>query len=342
MQTRQVWIGSSIQSSLAFLSLSLPLVLLLSRCMSLSDPAAIPDTPRGRGPQPPQKEETAEQEEPLSLFDLPAAPQTVRGGPDRHPGQCRLRRPQLRDSSLTPRLNHQAIGPLNLTPPRPHTQPTPPPSASKREAWPWPFAAPDIELLRRFSSKSVGVFRGGVGLISPKTRTMAFFSKLLVSRGISLEKCSEKYIMYINSKKKQNKNNVTNKGNSASSFSNNRVLLGCVTTHCRFFIWFFLFFSFFLIHSPIIAVFISSLVFQWYSLLWKPGASSARERARLSYNTRSCQYLNTGFSPQNIPQSKTQTCCNFCGTTVRTWPFYTWGIRFKRFLSTRDAHATNG
>lgn len=76
--------------------------LLLSRRMSLSDPAAIPDTPRGRGAQPPQKEETAEQEEPLSLFDLPAAPQAVRGGPDRHPGQCRLRRPQLRDSSLTP------------------------------------------------------------------------------------------------------------------------------------------------------------------------------------------------------------------------------------------------
>lgn len=47
-----------------------------------------------------------------------------------------------------PCLNHQAIGPLNL------------PSASKREAWPRPFAAPDIELLRRFSSKSVGVFLG--------------------------------------------------------------------------------------------------------------------------------------------------------------------------------------
>lgn len=71
------------------------------RCMSLSDPAAFPDTPRRRGPQPRRKEETAEQEEPLSLFDLPAAPQTVRGGPDRHPGQCRVRGPQLRDPSLT-------------------------------------------------------------------------------------------------------------------------------------------------------------------------------------------------------------------------------------------------
>lgn len=51
--------------------------LLPVRCMPLSDPAAIRDTPRGRGCQPPQKEETAKQEEPLSLFDLLPAPQAV-------------------------------------------------------------------------------------------------------------------------------------------------------------------------------------------------------------------------------------------------------------------------
>lgn len=71
------------------------------RCVSLSDPAAISDTPRGRGSQPPQKEEKAKQEEPLSLFDLLPAPQAVRGGPDRHSGQCRLRGPKLWDSTLT-------------------------------------------------------------------------------------------------------------------------------------------------------------------------------------------------------------------------------------------------
>ena len=71
------------------------------RCVSLSDPAAISDTPRGRGPPPPQNEEKAKQEEPLSLFDLLPAQQAVRGGPDRHPGQCRLRGPKLWDSTLT-------------------------------------------------------------------------------------------------------------------------------------------------------------------------------------------------------------------------------------------------
>lgn len=54
------------------LSLCLP-----GRCVPLSDPAAIPDNPRGRGSQPPPKEEKAKQEEPLSLFDLPPAPQAV-------------------------------------------------------------------------------------------------------------------------------------------------------------------------------------------------------------------------------------------------------------------------
>lgn len=90
-----------------------------------------------------------------------------------------------------------------------------------------------------------------------------------------------------------------------------------------------LFFGFF-VHSLIIEGFISFLVFQWYSVLWKPGASSARERARLSYNTPSCQYLNTGFSPQNIPQSKTQTCCNFCG------------ILYVLGLFTREAYGSKG
>lgn len=71
------------------------------RCVPLSDPAAVPDTPRGRGSQPPPKEETTEQEESLSLFDLPPAAQAVRGGPDRHPGQCRLRGSQLRHPPLT-------------------------------------------------------------------------------------------------------------------------------------------------------------------------------------------------------------------------------------------------
>lgn len=71
------------------------------RCVPLSDPAAIPDTPRGRGSQPLQKEEKAKQEESLSLFDLLPAPQAVWGGSDRHSGQCRLRGPKLWDSSLT-------------------------------------------------------------------------------------------------------------------------------------------------------------------------------------------------------------------------------------------------
>lgn len=80
---------------------SLPALLSGSRfrCVSLSDPAAISDTPRGRGP--PQKEEKAQQEEPLYLFNLLPAPQAVWGGPDRHTGQCRLRGPKLWDSSLT-------------------------------------------------------------------------------------------------------------------------------------------------------------------------------------------------------------------------------------------------
>lgn len=95
-----------------FFSLSPP----PSRCMSLSDPAAISDTPRGRGSQPPRKEEKAKQEEPLSLFDLPAAPQAVRGGPDRHSGQCRLRRPQLRDSPLT-RVPTKPLDSTKLTSP---------------------------------------------------------------------------------------------------------------------------------------------------------------------------------------------------------------------------------
>jgi len=43
--------------------------------VSLSDPAAISDPPRGRGS--PQKEEKAKQEEPLYLFDLLPAPQAV-------------------------------------------------------------------------------------------------------------------------------------------------------------------------------------------------------------------------------------------------------------------------
>lgn len=47
------------------------------RCVSLSDPAEISDTPRGRGSQLPQKEEKAEQEEPISLFDLLPASQAV-------------------------------------------------------------------------------------------------------------------------------------------------------------------------------------------------------------------------------------------------------------------------
>lgn len=93
------------------------------RCVPLSDPAAIPDTPRGRGSQPPQEEETAEQEESLSLFDLPPAPQAIRGGPDRHPGQCRLRGPQLRHPPLTPRAR-QAIGLDSIKEP---TSPHPPP-----------------------------------------------------------------------------------------------------------------------------------------------------------------------------------------------------------------------
>lgn len=136
-----------------FLYPPLSLLPLLSRCMSLSDPAAIPDTPRGRGPQPPQKEKTAEQEEPLSLFDLPAAPQTVRGRPDRHPGQCRLRRPQLRDSSLTPfePPSHWTIEPTPLS------RPSSPPQKDK----------PDHGLLlllvlsySRVSQPSLSVFWG--------------------------------------------------------------------------------------------------------------------------------------------------------------------------------------
>lgn len=130
-----------------------------------------------------------------------------------------------------PRLNHQAIGPLTY--PTPSTSPSA--SASKREAWPRPFAALDIELLRFFSPPPKSkCFSGGAGQhpprlntvagvgeeISPKTRTMAFFfSKLLVSRGISLEKCSEKYIMYINSKKQNKKKTRTNKQNKQGKFS---------------------------------------------------------------------------------------------------------------------------
>lgn len=110
-----------------------------------------------------------------------------------------------------PRLNHQAIGPLTYPP-----APPPPPQKEK----------PDLGLLlllissdSRVSShrlRSRSVFFGGSRATSTRAehgagvgeeispRTMAFFSKLLVSRGISLEKCSEKYIMYINSKKKKN------------------------------------------------------------------------------------------------------------------------------------------
>lgn len=127
------WVGGGARRAFTrVISLALSLPPLVSRCMSLSDPAAIPDTPRGRGARPRQEEEEAEQEEPLSLFDLPAAAQAVRGGPDRHPGRCRLRRPQLWDPSLTP-FAHQAIGPLTY-PPLPHPDPSPPLLRLKKEA----------------------------------------------------------------------------------------------------------------------------------------------------------------------------------------------------------------
>lgn len=106
-----------------------PLSAFLLRHVSLSDPAAISDTPRGRGPQPPQKEEKAKQEEPLFLFDLLPAPQALWGGPGRHFGQCGLRGPKLRDSTLTC-VPTKPLDSTKLTSPKKKEPPQPPPPSS--------------------------------------------------------------------------------------------------------------------------------------------------------------------------------------------------------------------
>lgn len=162
------------------------------RSVPLSDPAAIPDTPRGRGSQPPQKEEKAKQEESLHLFDLLPAPQAVWGGPDRHSGQYRLRGPKLWDSTLT-RVPTKPLDSTKLT----STEKNPTSA----------FTAPLIKLMH--FSKFIGVWGAaktsgsttrGCGSYL-KTRTMAF-SELLDSEEFHL-KMLWKYIMYINSKTRE-------------------------------------------------------------------------------------------------------------------------------------------
>lgn len=109
------WRGDSSQSVWA-VCYSCATLCLPFRCVSLSDPAATSDTPRGTGS--PQQEEKAKQEEPLYLFNLLPAPQAVWGGPDRHTGQCGLRGPKLRDSSLT-RGHNKPLDSTRPTPPQP-------------------------------------------------------------------------------------------------------------------------------------------------------------------------------------------------------------------------------
>lgn len=163
------------------------------RCVPLSDPAAIPDTPRGRGSQPPQKEETSEKEESLSLFDLPPAPQAVRGGPDRHPGQCRLRGSQLRHPPLTAcppshwtRLNKRT----DLPPPHEET-----PDLSLRRS-PQTLAASPVWGGREEGARTTWGRRPNL-----QTRTMAFLS-CLSPRKPDL-KTFYRYIMYIHSKTRE-------------------------------------------------------------------------------------------------------------------------------------------
>lgn len=161
------------------------------RCVPLSDPAAIPDTPRGRGSQSPQKEETAEQEESLSLFDLPPAPWAVRRGPDRHPGQCRLRGSQLRHPPLTrvPAKPLDSTQQKNWAPSPLEERPTSAAAAPRSPSPPHPC----------WGGEGTRTTWGRRSYL--QTRTMAFLSCLSLRKPDL--KMFYRYIMYIHSKTRE-------------------------------------------------------------------------------------------------------------------------------------------